>query len=425
MKCKNIILFLLSILLVNCSDDDGVNLSHDDFKNVSYEETTLDIRIGTGQEWTATSLVPWLAVSEKEGQGESSLKVLVQRNVGPARVGKIVIWTPDGDEDIDITQAAAPEGEEFHYVIPVVFHVLYKDDSEKVPVAHFQSTLDKINRFYRGEAIFGDKKGVNMNLEFVLASTTPDGQPTDGIDYIKVADNEIECQKLMGDKKYIPYLWDHNRYMNVMIYPFKQDTTNGMILGVSHMPFSVRGEHELPGLDVVRDAYLTTANLPYPKCVSLNAAILFETTEAGAPLPNPKDFSVTAAHEFGHYLGLHHSFNEDASGQCVDSDFCEDTPPYDRQYYLRAYLPYLAANNLITTENLVKRTNCLDDSEFDSYNIMDYEYSFQDRFTPDQRIRIRNVLMYSPLIPGPKVYPAERITRSLQGEIELPMTIVQ
>ena len=40
---------------------------------------------------------------------------------------------------------------------------------------------------------------------------------------------------------------------------------------------------------------------------------------------------------------------------------------------------------------------------FTSYNIMDYYYSYRDRITPDQRARIRHVLDYSPLIPGPKI----------------------
>ena len=35
---------------------------------------------------------------------------------------------------------------------------------------------------------------------------------------------------------------------------------------------------------------------------------------------------------------------------------------------------------------------------------MDYSVSYSDRFTDDQRDRIRHVLTYSPLIPGPKSY---------------------
>ena len=34
---------------------------------------------------------------------------------------------------------------------------------------------------------------------------------------------------------------------------------------------------------------------------------------------------------------------------------------------------------------------------------MDYNYGYRDRITPNQRARIRHVLDYSPLIPGPKI----------------------
>ena len=40
--------------------------------------------------------------------------------------------------------------------------------------------------------------------------------------------------------------------------------------------------------------------------------------------------------------------------------------------------------------------------EFISYNIMDYAISYSNQFTQNQRERIRHVLSYSPLIPGPK-----------------------
>ena len=54
-----------------------------------------------------------------------------------------------------------------------------------------------------------------------------------------------------------------------------------------------------------------------------------------------------------------------------------------------------------TFKNLVKRTGC-DGIEFISYNIMDYAISYSNQFTQNQRERIRHVLSYSPLIPGPK-----------------------
>ena len=51
---------------------------------------------------------------------------------------------------------------------------------------------------------------------------------------------------------------------------------------------------------------------------------------------------------------------------------------------------------------------------------MDYSVTYSDRFTNDQRSRIRHVLTYSPLIPGPK--QGQTQTRSVvEGPIDLPI----
>ena len=55
----------------------------------------------------------------------------------------------------------------------------------------------------------------------------------------------------------------------------------------------------------------------------------------------------------------------------------------------------------ISFTKAIKRTNC-EGEDFDSHNIMDYSVTCADRITEDQHKRIRNVLYYSPLIPGPK-----------------------
>ena len=142
--------------------------------------------------------------------------------------------------------------------------------------------------------------------------------------------------------------------------------------------------------------------------------------------------NVTLAHELGHYLGLHHAFdeNEDASlsSRCVNSDYCEDTPSYDRAAYMMnlqamIYEAQQQGKQLAMSE-VVKREDCRTGETFSSYNLMDYEISYSDRFTPDQRRRIRHVLTYSPLIPGPK--KGQAATRSIvTGTLDLPMVIVK
>ena len=142
--------------------------------------------------------------------------------------------------------------------------------------------------------------------------------------------------------------------------------------------------------------------------------------------------NVTLAHELGHYLGLHHAFDENESSglsaDCIDSDYCEDTPSYNRMAYmmnLKALLQEaVQQGKTLSMNEAVKRENCKTGQIFSSYNLMDYEISYADRLTNDQRNRIRHVLTYSPLTPGPKKGTAD--TRNVvEGKLDLPMVIMK
>ena len=74
-----------------------------------------------------------------------------------------------------------------------------------------------------------------------------------------------------------------------------------------------------------------------------------------------------------------------------------------------------------TFANLVNRENCLTGESFVSHNIMDYAISHSDQFTPEQRARIRHVLLYSPLIPGPKAVQEADTRSAPDGLMELPI----
>ena len=78
----------------------------------------------------------------------------------------------------------------------------------------------------------------------------------------------------------------------------------------------------------------------------------------------------------------------------------------------------------LSMNEAVKRENCKTGQIFSSYNLMDYEISYADRLTNDQRNRIRHVLTYSPLTPGPKKGTAD--TRNVvEGKLDLPMVIMK
>lgn len=90
---------------------------------------------------------------------------------------------------------------------------------------------------------------------------------------------------------------------------------------------------------------------------------------------------------------------------------------YDADY------AYTAKNDPanFTFDYLVKRKNCKTNQTFTSTNIMDYSVSYSDRFTNDQRSRIRHVLTYSPLIPRPQTRTNTKLRSVVEGPIDLPI----
>lgn len=440
MKLKIISYLLICMSLLGCEKNStpSTEVSQTAFSNLSYEETNIEIELRTGSEWTATSMATWCTVSQGKGTGDARLNIAVEANIGGERSGEVKIWTPDKLVTISIRQNAMPAEQEYHYKIPVVFHVLYNDQNDSkqyIPQARLAGILKKVNAYYRGETLYnGGSTGVNMNLEFVLAEKDEKGNTLSdpGVEYVKLDNMPLDCEEFMSAKKNVDLLWDPNRYINIMLYNFDTvDGGNSIILGISHLPLSVSGNNYLIGLPPTSYNYLTKENLSYPKCVSINSLYAYEETGNDGRY-NSFDVNVTLAHELGHYLGLHHAFdeNDDASltDKCIDTDYCEDTPSYNRIAYIANLTAMLQeaqqTGKEVSMAEAATRENCKTGETFKSYNLMDYEICYSDRFTNDQRHRIRHVLTYSPLTPGPKKTKVD--TRSvISGPLDLPMVIVK
>jgi zinc-dependent metalloproteinase lipoprotein len=193
----------------------------------------------------------------------------------------------------------------------------------------------------------------------------------------------------------------------------------------------------LEGLKATDKTFITKSNLAFPYCISINecyASAGYDSKRYTAFLGKDRynssmvDVSSTLAHELGHYLGLLHVFAEKDNGEyaddCKDTDHCEDTPSYNKLEYEKWLTEYLKAPE-ISFSKAIKRTNC-EGEEFNSHNIMDYSVTCADRISEDQYKRIRNVLYYSPLIPGPKKNSKTSTeTRASYNDeiINLPITI--
>lgn len=347
------------------------------------------------------------------------------------------------DEDDDNTTAII--NDDYTYQIPVIFHVIYSD--EKDPLQYVSSTrlsniLNNVNEIYQG-GIYGESE--NVNLRFILATTDEKGNKlsTPGMDYIHYTDTyPIAPHDFMGDDtgKNTKYIWDPNEYINVMVYNFsKEKDKNGIVLGLSHMPYAVESDTALVGLETVKISNITKSMIGYPHSTSINSLYINDESTRYSKVDkgksgytyNSADVSVTLAHELGHYLGLHHMYTEkdgEPADSCGDTDFCEDTPSYNRlEYneYVDYYLNHTAQKDY-DLKDLCKRNAC-DGTIFYSANIMDYSMGYGYKISKDQKNRMRWVLYNSPLMPGPKKNRKKTIRQRMGNEetIKLPMRIVE
>lgn len=338
----------------------------------------------------------------------------------------------------------------YEYQLPVIFHVLYKnqsDASQYIPAARLKNLLQYVNEIYQG-GIYGESE--NLHLKFVLAEKDEKGKKlgTPGVEYVKYdGDYPIDVNAFMSDNTgaNVKYIWDPNQYINVMMFNFKSSSSNEITLGISHMPHTV--DNRVEGLDNVNTQYIAKSKLPYPLCSSINSTYAAQASNGSyfesdrytddnhvAHTLSTADVVVTMAHELGHYLGLYYAFTEkekDGSYQpvdsCGDTDYCKDTPSYNRIEY-NNYLETLTINGSDPnmTRMMLSRSSC-DGKTFGSDNIMDYSLTMGFQITADQKKRIRNVLYYSPLIPGPKKNNINTRTRATDDShpLDLRFTIIK
>lgn len=439
MKKFHLILTSLLLLILGACSSENIKTSVDEasqaaLKDVSYQGATININLTCKQAWTARCIANWCTIAPTDGEGNATITVTINPNTSiTSRSALISILSGKETITLNVVQQGVNEQdlESLHYKLPVVFHVLYKTKTEETQYLNegrLQEVLRKVNEIYRGGS-----QGADINLEFELVTTDDKGNrlETPGIDYVKWEDSyPIDFEDFMSnnDGKYKKYLWDPNRVINIMMYNFKKDKeSETTVLGISHLPFSYSKGHKLEGLSTVSIMPVTLDNLSYAHCVSINS--IYINAETTTSSYSPADIVATIAHELGHHLGLFHVFSEAEDGGCTDTDYCQDTESYDRDEY-QSYMEYAYEydqthhiRKYYTFDNLKKRKTCEGD-EFISYNVMDYSMGWTNRFSNDQKKRIRHVLMYSPLRPGPKAEATSR-EATPTGSIDLPIVIMK
>lgn len=353
-------------------------------------------------------------------------------------------------------------GDDYVYHLPVIFHVLYQDPNavddknnkiQYITYSRLKTILDNVNDLYAGKLYnFGKEKDTpseNIHVQFEMALYDEDGKKlaTPGVEYIKyTGEYPIDCNSFMTQKKgKNKIIWDPNEYINVMVYNFKKkDEETSITLGISNMPYQLNGYPQIEGLEAISNKTVPNKNsISFEYCISLNSKYAYyessrytDDKHGGEGYTySSADINVTLAHELGHFLGLCHVFAEkktkngtEPADNCDDTDYCSDTKSYNKPAYdnwLQEYFQKHQEEKDLDMKDLIKRTND-NGEEWDSDNFMDYSISLSYRFTPEQKYRMRQVLYYSPLMPGPKKNRnASTQTRGSESEeiMDLPIRL--
>lgn len=337
--------------------------------------------------------------------------------------------TPTDTVDLDDDKTTAVINDTYTYQLPVIFHVFYKnarDTTQYIRDGRLRMLLNRVNEIYQG-GIYGESE--NLNVRFLPATHDEHGRKlsTPGVEYILYDGTfPVDQEKFISSSDNRKYLWDLNEYINVMVFPFTGSSNSELsnVLGITSLPIMKDNEHAQEGLQKVdtKGYTLTKANLKYTHCTCLNSSYVYqESTRYGTDKGRygytyrTTDANVTLAHELGHYLGLTHVFAEDKNGysdNCMDTDHCEDTPSYNRIEYENNLQQILnTATGTLSVEDLARRSPCSGEP-YISANIMDYAVTLAYKISRNQKERMRQVLYYGLLMPGPRKDKTTRAART-------------
>jgi len=192
--------------------------------------------------------------------------------------------------------------------IPVVVHVVWKTNTHNISDAQIQSQIDVLNEDYRRTNV--DKINTpnvwqtiaaDSEIEFCLAATDPDGNPSTGIERTQTThgtfgmDSDIHTSSAGGADD-----WPNDDYLNIWVCNIQSG-----LLGYASPPSNWVGDGD--GL-VIGYQY-------------------FGRTGA---VQSPYHKGRTATHEIGHWLNLDHVWG--GWGSC-GNDQVADTPKQETENY--------------------------------------------------------------------------------------------
>ncbi len=205
------------------------------------------------------------------------------------------------------------------FYFPVVIHVVAREPNQPVSVAQALNQLDVLNADFAGTGNNVTKLlqefiplVADAQMQFCLATSDPDGQPTSGITYTSTTISNIATKTEEGGRIAIHYDqtggktgWDPSRYINIWVGEY------GGILGSA----------SFPGM------------APYPEEIGLILDPAFFGSIGDAGQSGYFSGGHTLTHEMGHFFGLKHIWGSGFDTHCDDDDEIDDTPKAAGPYY--------------------------------------------------------------------------------------------
>jgi hypothetical protein len=214
--------------------------------------------------------------------------------------------------------------------IPVVIHLLWRDERDLLDEAQLLSQVEVLNEDFRGRNADRARvpppfraEAADAFIEFALARRDPQGRPTSGITRTRTPHAEFPYDGSAGAAARLDALiktgagsapaWPCEHYLNLWVCPL-----GGGLLGYAQFP---GGDPATDGVVVRNSAFGRVGNLA-------------------------ADYALgrTCTHEVGHWLDLLHIWGDDGRG-CEGSDAVADTPNQGGPNLGRPVFPALSCGN--------------------------------------------------------------------------------
>jgi hypothetical protein len=205
--------------------------------------------------------------------------------------------------------------------IPVVVHVVHNTAEQDISAEQVRSQIDVLTADHRARNTDVGQVPepfaplvADTRIEFALATTDPDGNPTDGITRTGTAvaafadDDAVKSAATGGADP-----WPSDRYLNLWVAPLVE---------------GLFGYTQMPGGPAATDG------------VVINH-ISFGTLGTVVP---PFQLGRVTTHEVGHWLNLLHIWGEDGAG-CAGTDLVDDTPTQEGPNAGSPTFPHITCDN--------------------------------------------------------------------------------